>query len=878
MNGLKVFLLSCVVAISQSVFGGVVCQQSNEIEQPKRFVFQLYSDVLNRDPDQNGFADKIAEILSNKENVCSQLVSATAQHECDWKFRAKMAYGFLTSDEYIRAKNINLRYHHEEFALALYKHFFRRKPDIETGINPLVARLKSKATTQEQEVYGLFMSNEYRNRFPCCQGGATIDQLEPFIESVYRDILNREPELPATVKEVAYGKDGSGGLNKKLQSLCAGLTSEKYFACKWEKVFSPYAYAVMHSEESRTRLSNLYSSGYLNTKEGFVQTSYLSLFRRSMDGSVKPSSLADGEAAKLKYFTDLIGNNEYRQRFRWRANSWYNTCRRPDINRSLNFPAGSFFLNLGASEKINGVKIELNSEGVFQIVNMSTNVVLWPSAYDSAKPPVCKDSKCHVYFQKDGNLVLRGPTGVLWSSKTGDSHGTLIFSSSESYLSIKNLAYKTIWSTGRPTRGLEQESKFHQLALYQSTSTSSFLNMLGVGTHIDQGKNSSDELDSQLTYLGIKTIRANLTSDNPGSNEQMQELADKGYKFNLINSSSRFDWLIPTYENFVRKNPYSVVSVEGPNEINNWSIRCGSSYFSNESFDNELLAGVPLAGSAPAGQVARCYMNSLYSGVKSSAILRHLPVYNLTGGEMAANAKKYGLLGNGVKNADFGNIHVYPRSKDRVYQPREWLLGALAASSLSPKAPQTVVTETGYSTGSGASVTPSTQAILTLNTLFDAYDVGFSKVFLYTMTDDEEDFGLFAKPNGAPILDTAKPVAHAIHNLTKILSDAGLKARSTDTSLRHSITGLAEKSFSLLLRRKDGAFFIIFWNENPAVPSNSDIAGSPQTVRVNFADENKNVKIYIPSRRNGSAPVRQLNAKSVEVKLGAEPIILEVAP
>lgn len=510
------------------------------------------------------------------------------------------------------------------------------------------------------------------------------------------------------------------------------------------------------------------------------------------------------------------------------------------------------------------------------------------------------DESCYLFFQENGDLVLRDKSGAyLWAAGTGGNDSTLILSDSDSYMTIKSkLTYQTKWSTGKASPGLELASKAMSLPLRQSSTAKSFIDMLGVGIHIDQHIDTYASTKSQLNYLGIKNVRAGLPRFPSATSvttsqvySQVSSLARDGFNINLVSSDSNFDWLIPTYERFVNENSNtSKITFEGPNEINNWPINCSGKSFTKDSFYYEKQNwGQTLSGSYPAGEVANCYMTSFYKRVKASPILKNFPVYNLTSGEFVYRANHYSML-NLAGKADFNNIHVYPRiDESGVYQPRQWMLGDISRVGISPLAAKTVITEMGYESVTNVNdtsknrVSDEGQAILTLNAIFDAFDLGIHKVFLYTMTNDSQNFGLFKR---APsLLDDygptlAKPVAKAIRNMTLILKDSGTSSPS-NTSLNYWIGGMDTNTYSLLLQKSNGRFYIILWNENPPVISGQGPVSNESIKRnltLNF-NSAKKVNVYKPVIN--STPVESTNSTYVStysLELWTHPIIVEVIP
>ena len=165
-----------------------------------------------------------------------------------------------------------------------------------------------------------------------------------------------------------------------------------------------------------------------------------------------------------------------------------------------------------------------------------------------------------------------------------------------------------------------------------ATATSSFVQSLGVNTHIDFSWSAYDDLaavQNALSFLGIQNVRDAV--DNPA------DLA----KFTALNQTLgvRFDFFIapgdvgmPWQLQQIESVPAIVRFVEGPNESDNWP----------QSYN-----GLTDFAATSAEQQA------LYASVK--AALPNVPVIAPSFGRLDG----YALAGDLSRYADFANAHIY---------------------------------------------------------------------------------------------------------------------------------------------------------------------------------------------------------------------------
>jgi hypothetical protein len=334
---------------------------------------------------------------------------------------------------------------------------------------------------------------------------------------------------------------------------------------------------------------------------------------------------------------------------------------------------------------------------------------------------------------------------------------------------------------------------------------SAFIRSFGVNVHMEytDGRYAdASKVLLDLGYLGIARVRDSVPLPDrwlPKGQalRALHLLADGGVRFDFTASG---DSSIPDdmrqLDAFEKQHAGAIVSVEGPNEINNWPIH---------------RAGVT------SEQAAKALQHSLYTAVHADPLLANVPVLYYTGGAPIDLKTHLGL-------ADEANTHPYPHGGE---QPSRWLRGDYdnyfrMGTKTGPGFPWQI-TETGYYTlptsHDWGGVDDATQAKLLLNLMFDATLQGVNATYLYQLLDPypytdprgngvDGHLGLFAY-DGQP-----KPAATAIRNLFSFLSTAGTV--TTPQTVRYSVTGLPATGHSLALTRRDGSVVIALWNEAPA--------------------------------------------------------------
>ena len=496
----------------------------------------------------------------------------------------------------------------------------------------------------------------------------------------------------------------------------------------------------------------------------------------------------------------------------------------------------------GSEKTIGGVALRLTADGDFQVVDHA-GVILWRTDTRAN----CRDD-CRVILQRDGNLVLSGPEGVLWSSDTwGTAGATMIFQPRKSYITIRDADYNVVWTSDGNNATAATGVLSDVLSGPRAVPVQAFLDSLAVNTHMDQYESDVTKVYDKLNYLGVRTIRDHYAEDGR-LRDSYAYLAQRGIRFDMVHYSSNFDVLVRDAGIMASMPNDALIAVEGPNEINNFPFTCDGSTWQGGWPNNN-------------GPAAQCFMQNYFDRIKGDSRFGGVSVYNLTGGTSVGDPDRYGLLSLSGR-ADFGNIHPYPSASE---QPRGALLRELGSDYLTVTPSRAVITESGYST---SEISQRAQAIYYLNLYLDAFQTGFNKTYIYELTDnDRETHGFYAAT------DEPKASATALHNLTTILADSGPPREGT---LEYSLTDMPKEVHSLAMQRSDGGFDLVLWDERP-IWNGADIQPEPAMVNIAFKHALSQVLVYKPL--GGVDPVHRLSGtSSMSLELSGEPLVLKLTP
>ena len=387
-----------------------------------------------------------------------------------------------------------------------------------------------------------------------------------------------------------------------------------------------------------------------------------------------------------------------------------------------------------------------------------------------------------------------------------------------------------------------------------------FLDTIGINQHLnylDGAYANHLKVLASLQYLGIRHVRDAAPQMQNNSSALLSRyitFGRAGIKFTLLPMGGKLDVTLPRDLAQMRALqtavPGSVEAVEGVNEM-------------------ERSTTVPFAGlvGQPAVLASQKY---IYETVKADPLFKGVPVYSYTSTKADLPTK------------DYFNGHLYPQRGDpaddvaRLWISRAWNTADVLSGKI-----KRVLTEFGYPTRPDANygVDELTQAKLTLTFLMDAARVGVTRSYIYELVDQKPDavgkdaekhFGLFRNDF------TAKPAATAIHNLTTILADSEAKGRALPQSLAYAVGPLPTGGRSLLLRRSDGAFFIVVWDETRVWNATTlePVPPVSKTTTVKFGSD-QNVAVFDPMI-SSSPQTTKTRVRELSLTYSDHPVIIKV--
>jgi hypothetical protein len=292
--------------------------------------------------------------------------------------------------------------------------------------------------------------------------------------------------------------------------------------------------------------------------------------------------------------------------------------------------------------------------------------------------------------------------------------------------------------------------------------------------------------------------------------------------------------------------------------------------------------------------LAQC-QKELYARVRNDPLLSKYPVFTIS--ESGAEQDNVGLqfitipggagtsMPDGTQFANYANCHNYVVGHDGYQDNQAWFAadyqqnswpgdglpgnfgktwgkGYTGYSTDQLKTLPKVTTETGWSSSKNAQDEYNEGVVMT-NTYLSQFKRGWRYTFIYEMIDAEGSLGnqgIYHADN------TPKPLAHFIHNLTKILADS--KDNPNIGQLNYSIDNQPETVHDLLLQKSDGTFELVVWDERNS-PNKTD------NITVNLGGTHTIVNVYDITK--GTSPTQVLNnAGSVPLTLSDHAMIINL--
>jgi hypothetical protein len=366
-------------------------------------------------------------------------------------------------------------------------------------------------------------------------------------------------------------------------------------------------------------------------------------------------------------------------------------------------------------------------------------------------------------------------------------------------------------------------------------STLSFIDTLGVNTHIDfaaYGYQNLTTVANAIKYLGVTNIRdsAQTASD---ATAWLQVAQATGAKFDDFIAQTSYAGMV-TDLGFVQQ-------------------------LAQEGILNYLEGGDEEDDAYPASlgntlQITAQFQQQVYATGHSLG----LPVINMSFGSgwTAANNWQgdYGVVGNLAAYADYANAHTYPNPGQL---PGDTISRLNGLANLAAAGRSVMTTEIGWDENAGFTQTQIADYVL--DAALDGIKDGDAKTYFYALFNDGSgNFGLM-NSDGTP-----KPAGMALHDLTTLLSDTGADAASfTPGSLNYT---LSTTDNAVLMEKSDGTFWLSVWNESAAAHS----------VTVTLEANATQFTLFDPL--TGTSAVQTAsNTGSFTFTLSDHPLIVEIA-
>lgn len=364
-------------------------------------------------------------------------------------------------------------------------------------------------------------------------------------------------------------------------------------------------------------------------------------------------------------------------------------------------------------------------------------------------------------------------------------------------------------------------------------STSSFIDSLGINTHLDFGGSYGNlaVVENAIKYLGLLNLRD--SPGNAGDLSTWQQVAQAtGAKFDAYIGETSPSGMSAELSTIAQLAKEGIVNyIEGGNEEDDsYPVSQGNNQYIAAQFQQQVYALGQQLG---------------------------LPVINLSfgAGWTAANNWQgdYGTVGNLSAITDYANAHTYPgvgQSPDSVITRLNGL-AQLAASSR-----PVITTEIGWDMSQGFNQTQV--ATYVLDTALDGIKNGDVKTYYYAMFNDGSgQFGLM-NPDGSPT-----PAGTALHNLTTLLGDTG--GSFTPGSLNYTLNG-TQGDNTLLMEKSNGSYWLSIWNESAA----------PHSVTLSLGSSASQIQVFNPL--TGTSAVQSAsNTNSITLTVPTSPVLVEIS-
>ncbi len=411
-----------------------------------------------------------------------------------------------------------------------------------------------------------------------------------------------------------------------------------------------------------------------------------------------------------------------------------------------------------------------------------------------------------------------------------------------------------------------------------------FMNSFGVNVHFGQNNyRNVQAIADALNIIGFSRVRSSCTNADEVS--VWKDLAAKSAPY--FPSGLKADVLINGYLNapdvtlasqkeLVPQLGDILESIEGPNEINNYSVGNGTHGPDDKADATKTFAANSMA-----------WAKALYEWRRGIPALSKVEL--LAPCIASGDPQDYAQLPNVAAFVDAGNFHFYAGNGR---QPSNFGGGNFAAihdwyQAAATPGQKVALTEWGQTTASKpgqGGCDEATQAKYILNQMFDAAAKGVHRSYLYQLMDgtpDGDPTGNGGTESHFGIFDyqwRVKPAAQALANVKNLLAGTSTDFKAVVPAYRVSgVTDAGAAGSSLSISKSDGSTFIVVWNEPPIwdAKTNSPVVPLANSVKVNFGGD-YSYKVYDPLR--GLDSIAAGRGEGATITLFGSPVIIQISP
>lgn len=386
-----------------------------------------------------------------------------------------------------------------------------------------------------------------------------------------------------------------------------------------------------------------------------------------------------------------------------------------------------------------------------------------------------------------------------------------------------------------------------------------FLQTIGVNVHMSYlqspyGKSWSSVVKPKIVALGIRHVR-DLAIVHPDDGwmrlvyGRMKELAPYKIKFTLMMRPAEGSNNYTSLSHWNRLMQYALPVVESFEGINEHDLTKRANW--------------------PAE--VRSFQQALWNTAKNDPRTRHMPIFAPSMGN-PGNAHQVGDL---TRYMNYGNIHPYPGGKTPLANYADHMKKVAPISGNR----RVVATESGYHntlawTGGHPPVSERAMGHYTLRLLFDHFNIGIPRTWLYEMIDQgtnptrrEDHFGLL-RADGSE-----KPAYTAIKNLSSVLKDPGTSF--VPGALSFGLSGDVVGIKSMVLQKRDGRFYVVLWHDANCfdLTTKRDLQAAGKHVLLNLTKSSA-IRVFTPG--STASVVQQAQSASIAVTVGDHPMVIEV--